>query len=121
MAKKLFRMMLCLMLVFGTALTISAQNSKGIHYKESYNPYWKCMMSSDNGVGSSVVNYIECITSKYDEGYEDGYNGKQAKLREVFVRLGTTVIKSEYSVRPADLSYSVGYSDGQKDRAKERN
>ena len=89
----------------------------GSHYKESYNPYFKCAVPS----GAESETYYDCITSRYSEGYKDAYAGRRAAVSTSTARTisseGELIVSGDAT--PEGLSYAAGYADGKQDRAKE--
>ncbi|MDR0872116.1 MAG: hypothetical protein LBN27_01445 [Prevotellaceae bacterium] len=106
--------LIILVAVIGFGISANAQC-----YKQSYESNFKC------GVYASITNVkvVLCDKSSYSSGYEDGWNGNDPKiLKSLKVKAVSGVSclvddsSSCSSTSSEDISYSRGYTDGERDR-----
>ena len=120
------KFLLVLTAVIGFGMSAYAHNDAKSHYKESYSTVFMCIVKTEVNTGGQtnvVEAYDACKNGSYAEGYEDGYNNRPyKKMVDLFTKLFKLVTSygtNAPSVSAETISYTVGYRDGEKDKAKE--
>jgi len=98
-------------------------NEQNEYYKHSYSENFKCVIYTTVHNQNPIISLVACKTGSYKNGYDDGWNKKPHKLSSVFViKAGVSTECLAYEDKKCqttsaeDISYTKGYSDGEKDR-----
>ena len=101
-------------------------NAQGKNYKDSYDTNFICIATQILLDGNVYNPREECRNGAYDQGYHDGYYGKspdamlKAAVGKVFKQAGEVSRGGNgVSVSADELSYAMGFADGEKDKRKE--